>query len=42
MWMDKESLVIILLYQLVVLSKDPVNLNWKIFQLLSRFVNTVL
>ena len=42
MWMDKESLVIILLYQLVVLSKDPVNLNWKIVQLLSRFVNTVL
>ena len=40
--MDKESLVIILLYQLVVLSKDPVNLNWKIVQLLSRFVNTVL
>lgn len=42
MWMDKESLVIILLYQLVVLSKDPVNLNWKIVQLLSRIVNTVL
>lgn len=42
MWMDKESLVIILLYQLVFLSKDPVNLNWKIVQLLSRIVNTVL
>ena len=42
MQMDRESSVIILLYQLVVLRKNPVNMNWKIVQLLSRIVNTVL
>ena len=41
MCMDKESPVIILLYQLVVFRNNPVNLNWKIVQLLSRIVNTV-
>ena len=40
--MDRESSVIILLYLLVVLRKNPVNMNWKIVQLLSRIVNTVL
>ena len=39
--MDRESSVIILLYQLVVLRKNPVNMNWNIVQLLSRIVNTV-